>query len=272
MARCSATDRALPGGSRRIVFKRSPVSAVAAPDSNLGLVLALIAGIWVASDIGYYFLLPALGQNATYNDGPIATALYYVFWAGVAAITFWPAYASWPLYAKWATFENRLASIVVWSFAFAAAVLFVAYLLPALPQFNWRKGWNPPELPLATPWYFLPKSIEILFQQLLVVALVLTLSAENYSLRKISVYCAVLFGAAHILLAFGDVPWGYVARFSILAALFGLVFPYLILRVPNGFAYSYVLHLGYYAITVVIARTVGSGAILDILRRVVGWS
>ena len=54
----------------------------------------------------------------------------------------------------------------------------------------------------------------------------------------------------HILLAFGSVPWGYVFRFVIAGALFGLIFPQLILRVPNGFAYSYLTHWLYYAITV----------------------
>ena len=232
--------------------------------------LALISGIWTASDVGYYFALPLLGQKSNYNDDPIAAALYYAFWVGIVAIAFWPQYASWPRYATWATFENRLTSMVVWSLAFAVSVGFAAYVLPSLPQFNWRETWNPPELPLATSWYFLPKSIEILFQQLLVVALVLTLAAENWSLRKISVSCAALFGAAHVLLAFGDVPWGYVTRFSILAAIFGLAFPYLILRVPNGFAYSYVTHWGYYAITIIMARMLGPGTIVEYLGRLFG--
>ena len=234
--------------------------------------LALVAGIWIASDIGYYFVLPALDQKSNYNDGPIATALYYAFWVGIAVITFWPVYAEWPRYAKWATFENRLTSIVVWSLAFAVSVVFAAYVLPALPPFNWREAWDPPELPLATPWYFLPKSIEILFQQLLVVALVLTLSAEQFSLRKISVYCAALFGGAHVLLAFGEVPWGYVARFATLAAIFGFAFPYLILRVPNGFAYSYVTHWGYYAITIVMARLLGPGTMVEYVKQWLGGS
>jgi hypothetical protein len=106
---------------------------------------------------------------------------------------------------------------------------------------------------------------------LLVVALVLGLSAENYSLRKISISCATLFGAAHVLLALGDVPWAYVARFSMLAALFGFAFPWLILRVPNGLAYSYIVHWGYYAITVIMARTLGTGAINDLLKNMLDW-
>lgn len=228
--------------------------------------LAPIAAAWVLADIGYYFLLPVLGVQPSYNAGPVAVTLYYAFWVGIAVIAFWPQYASWPRYAKWATFENRLASLVVWSLAFVGAVLFAAYVLPALPPFNPRLGSTPPDLPLATPWYFLPKSIEILFQQLLVVALVLGLSAENYSLRKISVSCAGLFAVAHLPLAFGDVPWAYVARFSVLAGLFGLAFPYLILRVPNGLAYSYIVHWGYYAMSVLMARTLGTGAVNELLK------
>ena len=240
--------------------------------NRLRWTLALIAGLWIASDIGYYFVLPALDQKSNYNDGPIAITLYYIFWVGISVITFWPVYASWPRYARWATFENRLSSFAVWTLAFAGAVLFAAYVLPSLPPFNWRETWDPPELPLATPWYFLPKSIEILFQQLLVVALVLTLSAEKFSLRKMSIYCAVLFGGTHALLAFGGVPWGYVTRFATLAAIFGLAVPYLILRVPNGFAYSYVTHWGYYAVTVVMAREFGPGTILEHVKQLFGGS
>jgi len=91
--------------------------------------LALISGIWTASDVGYYFALPLLGQKSNYNDDPIAAALYYAFWVGIVAIAFWPQYASWPRYATWATFENRLTSMVVWSLAFAVSVGFAAYVL-----------------------------------------------------------------------------------------------------------------------------------------------
>jgi hypothetical protein len=182
----------------------------------------------------------------------VAATLYYMFWLGIAVITFWPVYATWPQHGRWTTFENRLASYLVWSLSFAGCLLFAAYVLPKLPSIHWKESWDPPEMMRATPWYFLPKSIDILFQQLLVVALVLALAAQRYSLRRISVYCAVIFGAAHALLAFGGVPLGYVIRFMISAAAFGFLFPYLILRLPNGLAYSYVVHWLYYAVSVVL--------------------
>jgi hypothetical protein len=125
-----------------------------------------------------------------------------------------------------------------------------------LPPPAWTEPWSPPEVRVATPWYFLPKSIEILFQQLLIVALVLALSAQHYGIRKTSAYCALAFGAAHVLLVFGGVPSGYVVRFVVAATAFGFAFPYLILRVPNGVAYSYIVHWLYYAVTVAMPRIV----------------
>lgn len=219
-------------------------------EAELPRTLGQIAAIWVASDLGYYFLLPALGVQASYNGDSIAATLYYAFWLGITSITFWPLYNTWAVYSNWATFENRLASAIIWSLAFAGGALFAAYLLPSLPSVNWTESWNPPEIRIATSWYFLPKSIEILFQQLLILALVLSLSAQGCSIRKIAVCCAALFGGMHALLAFGGVPLGYVIRFMVAASAFGFVFPYLLLRVPNGLAYSYIVHWLYYAISV----------------------
>lgn len=220
--------------------------------AELARTLAQIAAIWTVSDAGYYFLLPALGVQPSYNAGAVAVTLYYAFWVGIAVIAFWPLYARWTLYADWATFENRLTSYIVWSLSFTGCLLFATYVLPMLPSVHWKESWDPPDLVAATPWYFLPKSIDILFQQLLVVALVLALSAKRYSLRRVSIYCAAMFGSVHVLLAFGGVPFGYVIRFMISAAAFGFLFPYLLLRVPNGLAYSYLIHWLYYALSVVM--------------------
>ena len=229
-----------------------PIGAIKPEAALLIATLAQIATIWIAADVGYYYLLPALGVRPSYNDGAVAVTLYYVFWTGITVITFWPLYASWQQFGRWSTFENRLISYLIWSLAFVGCLLFAAYVLPLLPSIHWKESWNPPDVVLATPWYFLPKSIDILFQQLLIVALVLALAAQGYGVRKISVYCAILFGAAHALLAFGGVPIGYVIRFMLSAVLFGFMFPYLILRVRNGLAYSYVIHWIYYAVSVML--------------------
>jgi hypothetical protein len=216
------------------------------------LTLLLIGSIWVASDIGYYFALPLLGVRMSYNAGPVAITLYYIFWIGIAVITFWD------IFSRWVKFESRIASYAVWTLSFGGCTLFAAYLLPQLPATQWTHTWAPPDVAVASEWYFLPKSVDILFQQLLIAALVLSLAGQGYSVRRIALYCALLFGSMHALLGFGGMPFGYVIRFMVFAGVFGLIFPVLILRVPNGLGYSYILHWLYYAVTVVMPRIFSS--------------
>jgi hypothetical protein len=181
--------------------------------------------------------------------------------------------ASWRDLSQWEPFENRLQSLVLWIMFFALAITFTAYILPALPPFQWQLEWGPvPELPQAQPTYFLPKTFDILFQQILILALVLMLAREGYSLRRISLTCGALFGAVHLLLMFDSVGWNFVLRFFVVATLFGLIFPVLILRVRNGLAYSFALHWFYYALTVFMARAVGPEAVWPTVQKALGLS
>jgi hypothetical protein len=185
--------------------------------------LLFVAVMWVASDVGYYLLLPLFGLRPGYSSQPVALSLYYALWIGIAIWLFRP------LYRTWMPYENRLKTHVVFLASLAGVVLFAVYVLPVLPPIVWTEAWNAPELMVAAPWYFAPKSIEILFQQLLLAAMVLAFAAERYSVRTIAVCCALLFAGAHLLLGLGGLPFGYVTRFIVAAAAFGLVFPYLIL-------------------------------------------
>lgn len=247
-----------------------PAVLSASPLALLGN-LGLIAGMWILSDLGYYYLLPALSFEPNYNHDPIAAATYYVFWIGVAAITFAKTCASWRSVSRWELFENRPLSLVLWTVFFALAITFTAYVLPGLPPFEWQPEWGPvPELPQAQPTYFLPKSFDILFQQILILALVLSLAREDFSLRRISLICGALFGAAHLLLIFDAPSVSYVLRFAVVATLFGLIFPVLILRVRNGLAYSFALHWFYYALTIFMARAVGPEAVWPTVQAFLG--
>ncbi len=114
-----------------------------------------IVAIWVVSDIGYYFLLPALNIRPSYNDASMEIALYYIFWSGMAVITFWPVYRTWSVYGPRKTFESRLYSYAVWCGSFALCLLFVGYVLPQLPAVSWKERWSPPEFIMATPNYWL---------------------------------------------------------------------------------------------------------------------
>jgi len=235
--------------------------------SGLAQTLALIAAIWILSDLGLYYLLPALKFATDYNQEPITTATYYIFWVGVAIITFSKACTEWRSLSRWDLFDNRFQSLAIWVAFFAAATTFTAYVLPGLPPFAWRPEWGPmPELPLAEPTYFLPKSFEILFQQILILALVLSLAKAGLPLARISLASSALFGSIHLLLFFDNEILSSIIRYCVAATLFGLIFPVLILRVRNGLAYSYALHWFYYALTVFMAREIGPTMAWPILQ------
>ncbi len=210
--------------------------------------VGLIAAIWVVSDIGYYYLFPALGLTPSYDDHPVWSALYYGAWIVLTLVAFRRNYRD------WSTWDLRPPVLIVTTVLAVGFVLYAIYVPPLLPQVTWQETWPAPDILLADPWYFLPKSVDILFQQLLIVALVLALEAREHDLRRITILCAILFGGTHLLLAFGGLPLMYVIRFTIFATLFGFLFPRLILKVKNGLIWSYSLHWIYYAATLLTAH------------------
>ena len=108
----------------------------------------------------------------------------------------------------------------------------------------------------ASGWYYLPKSADILFQQVLVASMIFTASQSKFSLPAIAVGMGLMFGGFHILLAFDGFSPLYVARFTIAASLFGLVVPYLYLRLKHGFRWAYGLHWSFYALDAAITHIV----------------
>lgn len=217
-------------------------------------VIGLVAALWLLSDLGFYYLLPVLGVTPSYNENGMAVALFYTYCVGLSVILFWPVYATWVAHARWPTFQRPVISALVWTLLFVGAVMFVGWIMPTLPAFDPEGRISPPDLPQADPWYFLPKSVDILFQQLLIVALVLSLTEAGRTLRSMSLICGGLFGISHVLLLLGGAPVGYVVRFTGMATIFGLMFPWLLLRVRNGLGYSYMLHWMFYAGAVILAR------------------
>ncbi|OGD31911.1 hypothetical protein A3C91_00590 [Candidatus Azambacteria bacterium RIFCSPHIGHO2_02_FULL_52_12] len=209
-----------------------------------------VFSLWVLSDIGFYILLPQAGIEANYNISPFAVALYYLAWAFISYLMFESLYRRLRLDTDW-----RYSSIVL-LFSATGIFLFASYILPQLPTIQWTETWSAPDLMVATSWYFLPKSFEILFQQLLIIALVLAFKHDAFSVRTTAIWCAILFGGAHMLLTFGELPFGYVVRFVIAAMAFGFVFPYILLKLRGGIIYSYAIHWAYYAITIVMAHTI----------------
>jgi hypothetical protein len=209
-------------------------------------VLAEIVAIWVVSDIGYYILVPLIGD---YSSHPFKMGAYYLFWVGITLINFWG------FYKRWGTIDVGLSTLLVILCTCIGIMYYLVYVLPLFPAIPWVGALQPPSnLLYASPWYFLPKSIEIGLQQLLVVAMVLAFKAEGFSVHTTARWSAVLFGSMHVLLALNGSSFVYVLVFTSAATIAGFVFPYLMLRVRNGLIYSYALHWGFYAAVIVLAR------------------
>jgi hypothetical protein len=109
----------------------------------------------------------------------------------------------------------------------------------------------------ATPWYFLPKAVEILVQQLLIAVLVLELYHAFKTLKEVIVAYAVCFGGAHIaLFFFNGSSTDYSIIMTVGALLTSLIFPRLILNVRGGFVYTFMIHFVFYILLATILHIV----------------
>lgn len=210
-----------------------------------------VAAIWMASSWCYYVLVEALALESGYDDAPILFAGFYLFWSGVALVVFRS------LMRAHVTPRRIAGHVIALSPILAIYALYVVVILPLLPDVSVvRAPTNPPEFMFASAWYYLPKSADILFQQILVAVMVLSAARAMISLPVISVGMAVLFGGFHLLLIFDGFTLFYVARFTIAATAFGLTIPWLYLRTHYGFRWAYGLHWSFYAVDAAVTHLV----------------
>lgn len=201
--------------------------------------LAEIATIWIAADAGYWIILPLFGISISYNDSPVAIAGYYAFWLLASIIVFQDSVLS--------RVSSRFWSHSALSLGLSAALLAAVQVISLLPTPSGEPLAPYTDILFASPWYFLPKSFEILLQQTLIAALVFALAQQIRLTKHISLAYAILFGGAHvIMLLIGGAPAAYLFTMTMGAVASAALFPYLILHVRNGFAYTYLIHFGFY--------------------------
>lgn len=234
-------------GSRKLSRgDRGPVPGPA----RVVIALAVMVVVWGVSAAGYYEINAALHLSAAYNEAPVLFSLYYGGWAVVAFLVFRPVLNTLPSHLP--PWNDHLALAIL----FCAFCTFALLVLPLLPEPS------PPDDPalsdiiVAQPTYFLPKTIEVLFQQILIAALVLVLRAQGLTMAQLSLATAVLFGGIHVTLAFTGATEFYVVRYTLAATLFGAVVPHLLLRLRHGMALTFGLHWGWYAFDAAVSRFV----------------
>lgn len=209
------------------------------------------ASVWIISDIGYYIFLPILGYGAGYNTTPLPITLYYLFWTLIAIFAFKDQIRDRKI------ISNKGEALALFTGGTFLVVLFFTYVIPTLKAITWTATLLPPsEILSATSWYFLPKSIDIFLQQILLLTIVTAFTDYKYSLRTTSFWCAGLFGGAHLLLVLGGGGFIYVSVFTVVAVVASFIFPYLLLEVKNGIVYSYFLHWFFYAAVIILTRLV----------------
>jgi len=145
---------------------------------RLIITIAIITTAWNLSSIGYFQLLPVLDAGVGYNDAPIFYAVYYAAWTLLVAAIFRKSFLSWTPMDRPGLY---LALVTAMALAFATYTILV---IPELPSTTWTRSETPVEFFYATAWYFIPKSVEILFQQILVAALILSL--HNYQMSLVT--------------------------------------------------------------------------------------
>ena len=209
---------------------------------KLLLTVLVIAGAWTLSSLGYFQLEPILRAEVGYNDAPLEYAAYYGIWSIVVFMVFRRNFQK---VGDLTPTPFRIGMLAVLALVFAGFALIV---LPRLPEMEWTRTNSPVEFFWANSWYFLPKAVEILFQQILIAALVLALNDLDLRLWKISALVAILFGGFHLTLAFSYPNPLYVMRYSVAAACFGALAPWVLLRLRHGFLITLSVHAGYYVI------------------------
>lgn len=209
-----------------------------------------VAALWALANVGYYVILPLFGFQLNYNLAPIVIAGYFLLWAIISTVLFWD------LFKRNTTEKHRIWIYGILSLASAALIWGMLYLFSSLPILQISHLSFDIDILFSTPWYFLPKSFEILVQQILIAVLVLEFYSRFNSLKETIISYAICFGGAHILLfSINGAPTLYALTMIVGSVLSALMFPYLILRIRGGFIYAYVIHLVFYILIATLLRT-----------------
>lgn len=216
----------------------------------LSEVIGVIAAFWAAAILGYYYFIPLFGYSLDYNLSAVPIALYFALWALVSILYFWK------LFRSWVTHDLHVWLYVLLSLVAAAFITGMLQLLSIFPSLHGPVLAPYTDLLFVTPWYFLPKTFEVLMQQVLITTLILELYARFHSFRNTLIGYAFCFVGAHIaLFALSGAPPIYATAITLWAAVSTALFPYLLLKVRGGFVYTYAIHLSSYVVLAMLLRT-----------------
>lgn len=111
---------------------------------------------------------------------------------------------------------------------------------------------NPNEFFLTLDYrYLTSKSFELLFQQVMIVLLILTIHRATTTMINVMIIYGVIFASAHLPIypLIGTKARIFKLVYFVASITSAIVFPLLILRVSYGFVYSYIIHLSFYTLS-----------------------
>ncbi|MEK7509866.1 MAG: hypothetical protein AAB605_04090 [Patescibacteria group bacterium] len=211
---------------------------------HLVWILCGITILWVAAYAGFILILPLLGLTLSYTETPLLSAAYYVAWIAVALFFF-------PKTLTRVHLDQSRNAYVALAVFVSLTAFFYSSVLPSLSEYGAITVQSGNFFLGATPAFFLPKMAELVFQQLLIAALVLSIASFDNNVFFVSLLYGPLFAIGHVLVLL-EVPAAFVELVIVGAVVSAATFPYLILRVRNGFIYSFMLHWAFYIVLTVL--------------------
>jgi general stress protein CsbA len=183
--------------------------------------------------------------SLTFEDAPVWSLFYFSFWT-LVVVFFFPQEIQ--ILFSQVTFLGYLGLFILLFVIFPAVYkLFKVHI--GSPE--WLTKIYPGQGMLTLEErYIFAKVGDVIFQQCVAGALLLTLFAYGFEYQYITAIFLILFTLAHIyIFVSAGVVWGM--HFTAYAVLGGFAFPYFIIFVPAGIAYSIVLHMLFYVLSAV---------------------
>lgn len=189
---------------------------------------------------GFWFLR---SNGVNYIDNYLLTVIYFVF---VCSLFIY-------------LFRDLIREDVFRPSKLQVLLFFLFYLISSIVYYVFSNYYNLPSLLaqfnsvylLTLDFrYLLTKTFEIFFQQLTILILILLLH-QKISLRKITYLFLIIFPLLH-LVNYIYMPFLFASILFVGSILGALFFPYLILKVRDGFIYTYLLHWSFYLLVDII--------------------
>lgn len=204
--------------------------------NNIYLYIYGLASLWALFSLTRYVLIDTGFLPFSYDSHFYSNASFFLIFIGGLCFLY-----SRNLYRLW----TSLTKVHIGIFVIFSLLLYFYFLIFGGGQEEIKYPYRYVQSLDTGTVYYAIKSLEILFQQLIISLLILGLYDQTKSFWKTVFFFLSLFFVAHIPLAI-LFPLKFVALFSFGALGAGVVFPYFILRVHGGVVYSYLVHWVFY--------------------------